>query len=282
MGTNLNKKLAVISVVYENYSLLEDFLGSFAKQINSNFHLFISDLSSVKKPITNKGFGLTVLESENLGYAYGVNVGLKEAKKQGYELFCVINNDVFFKEEFIDDALVSLNQNPNSILGGKIYYAPGYEYHRERYKQTDRGKVLWYAGGKIDWGHMILMHRGVDEVDSDQYDKFEEVDFVTGCLLLFDKSVLEKVGFWNEKYFLYYEDADFCIRANKKGVKLYYDFSLVIWHKVSQSTGGSGSSTHQKYQSKNRVRLGLKYAPLRTKIHLLKNYLFDSLKSKKK
>ena len=127
---------------------------------------------------------------------------------------------------------------------------------------------------------MIAKHRGVDEIDKDQYDRFEETDFITGCLMLFDKQVLDEVGFLDESYFLYFEDADFCIRAKKKGVKLYYDPSLVIQHKVSQSTGGSGSSLQQKYQSRNRLKLGLKYAPFRTKLHLLKNYLLDSLKKK--
>ena len=58
----MNKKLAVISVIYENYDLLEDFLESLAKQANANFHLFVSDLSSVKKPIKENRFELTVLE----------------------------------------------------------------------------------------------------------------------------------------------------------------------------------------------------------------------------
>ncbi len=278
----MNKKLAIISVSYENYSLLEDFLASLTKQINRNFHLFITDLSVVKKPILKKNFGLTVLTGENLGYAHGVNLGLKEAIRQGYELFCVINDDVFFKDDLVEKALSALGKHPQSIIGGKIYYAPGHEYHKERYDKKDLGKVLWYAGGEIDWDHMMIKHRGVDEIDKNQYDISSESEFITGCLMLFDKNVLNKVGFWNESYFLYFEDADFCILAKRVGLKLYYDPSLVIWHKVSQSTGGSGSTIHQKYQSKNKVRLGLKYAPLRTKVHLLKNYFLDSLKSEKK
>ncbi len=282
MENKLHKKLAVISVIHENYGLLDDFLGSFANQTNNDFHLFILDQSSVKKPIADHGLKLTVLESENLGYAHGVNIGLKEAKRRGYGLFCVINNDVIFNEKFIESALARLNKTPHSVIGGKIYYAPGYEYHRQRYKRQERGKILWYAGGEIDWDHMEILHRGVDKVDNHQYDKFEETEFITGCLILFDKNVLDRVGFWNEKYFLYYEDADFCIRAERRQVGLYYDPSLVIWHKVSQSTGGSGSSIHQKYQAQNKVRLGLKYAPLRTKIHLVKNFFLASLKSRKK
>ena len=96
--------------------------------------------------------------------------------------------------------------------------------------------------------------------------------------MLFDKSVLDKVGFWDESYFLYFEDADYCMRASKVGVRLYYDPLLVIWHKVSQSTQGSGSTIHVKYQTKNRLKFGMKYAPFKTKIHLLKNFIFDRFK----
>ena len=134
--------------------------------------------------------------------------------------------------------------------------------------------MLWYTGGSIDWAHAITPHRGVDEVDEGQYDVFEKTEFINGCLMLFDQSVISRVGWWDESYFLYFEDADFCVRAQRKNVSLYYDPSIVIWHKVSQSTGGSGSKLHVKYQERNRLRFGLKYAPFWTKLHLVKNYLF--------
>jgi GT2 family glycosyltransferase len=276
----MSKKVAIITVVHENYIVLEDFFKSLISQSDKDFHLFISDLSSVKKPIKKNGIDFTVLEGNNRGYAHGVNLGLKEAVNKGYELFCVVNNDVIFKENFVASVRNSLDKNPGSIIGGKIYYAPGYEYHQKKYNKEDLGNVLWYAGGKIDWDHMMPTHRGVDEVDDNRYGKLEQTEFVTGCLTLFDKKVFDKLGFWDESYFLYYEDADFSIKALKKGVDLIYDPSIVIWHKVSQSTDGSGSLIHQKYQNRNRVKLGLKYAPLRTKLHLIKNFLFDSLRKK--
>jgi GT2 family glycosyltransferase len=96
--------------------------------------------------------------------------------------------------------------------------------------------------------------------------------------MLFDKSVIDKVGFWDESYFLYFEDADYCVRAKRKGIKLYYDPSINVWHKNAQSTGGSGSSIHVKYQKENRVKFGFKYAPLKTKFHLVKNFLFAKIK----
>ncbi|OGK09221.1 hypothetical protein A2767_06780 [Candidatus Roizmanbacteria bacterium RIFCSPHIGHO2_01_FULL_35_10] len=272
-----NSKLALINVIYENYTVLGDFLKSLLNQTNKDFYLINIDLSIHRSAINlNKIAGETIY-SENKGYAHGVNVGLKKAIKDGYEYFCILNNDIYFKKDFIQNALNSIRKHSTSIIGGKIYYAPGYEYHKDRYKKSDLGKVIWYAGGSVDWNHALTPHSGVDEIDRGQFNTFKKVEFANGALVLFDKSVINKVGFWDESYFLYFEDADFCVRAKKAGVKIYYDPAIVIWHKVSQSTGGSGSNIHQKYQRKNRLKFGLKYAPLRTKLHLIKNYVFDLL-----
>ncbi|KKQ01974.1 MAG: Glycosyl transferase family 2 [Candidatus Roizmanbacteria bacterium GW2011_GWA2_36_23] len=269
--------LAVITVVYQNYSILEDFFESLRKQNNKNFRLFISDLSDDKKEIKT-GLPSTTINSGNNGYAHGVNLGLKKALEQNFKYFCVINNDILLDKEFIHNAINSITRNPSSVIGGKIYYAPGYEYHKNSYKKNAIGKVIWYAGGKVDWNHALTPHRGVDELDTGKYDMFEETDFVNGCLMCFDKKVADQVGLWDEKYFMYFEDSDYCQRAKKKGVKLYYDPSIVIWHKNAQSTGGSGSKLHQEFQEKSRLRFALKYAPIKTKIHVLINYILAKSK----
>ncbi len=271
----MDDKIALISVVYNNYSVLQDFFSSLAKQTNQNFHLFLVDLSQKKQPINSSAVSnhqLTLISGNNLGYAYGVNLGLKQAVEAGFKNFCILNNDIFFKENFTNAVSASLLHHPSSLLGGKIYYAPGFEYHKGRYQKTDLGKVLWYAGGSVDWANALTPHRGVDQVDNNQYNQLEPTEFINGCLMGFDKQVIDKVGFWDEKYFLYFEDADFCERAKRAGIKLYYDPAIVIWHKNAQSTGGSGSRLHQYYQKKSQLRFGLAYAPLKTKLHLLKNY----------
>ena len=264
--------LAIITVIYQNYSILKKLFESLEGQKNKSFRLFLADLSDQKKQISGINFPFSIFHSQNLGYAHGVNLGLKKAIEQGFDKFCIINNDVYFENNFINNALNSIANNSSSIIGGKIYYAPGYEYHKSRYKKNDLGNILWYAGGKVDWNHALTPHRGVDEVDNGKFDKFEKTDFVNGCLMCFDKNVIEKVGFWDENYFLYFEDADFCERAKRKNIPLYYNPSIVIWHMNAQSTEGSGSKIHQKYQEKNRLIFGLKYAPWKTKLHLIKNY----------
>lgn len=275
------KKIALITVVYQNYSVLKDLFDSLKKQSDNNFHFYIADLSTTKKKIQSKDLPITVIFGENKGYSHGVNLCLAQAEKDGISLYGVINNDIIVAENFIEKLQSSFVLYPNSIIGGKIYYAPGYEYHKSRYSKADIGKIFWYAGGTIDWNNVYIKHRGVDEIDRGQFDKPGETDFITGCLLCFDKKVVDKIGYWNEDYFLYYEDADFCERAKKNKISLIYYPELVIWHKNAQSTKGPGSDIHTKFQKKNRIRFGLKYAPMKTKIYLLLE-LFSPRRNNKK
>jgi len=267
----MDKKIAVITVLYENYTILPDFFTSFEKQTSNNFHIFIVDLSKNKKQIKLPSFA-TRLSGINKGYAFGINLGIKEALSQKYSQFCAINSDVFVSGNFVENMSTSLEKHPSSLIGGKIYYAPGFEYHKGKYEQKDMGKILWYAGGINDWNNCLTKHRGVDEVDAGKYDTFNKTDFITGCFMSFDISVLKKIGLWNQSYFLYYEDADYCERAKRSSIALFYDPSIVLWHKNAQSTQGSGSLFHQTYQRKNQLRFGLKYAPFKTKLHLIINY----------
>lgn len=267
--------LAIITVVYKNYEVLKDFFASLDKQVTSDFGVFVVDLTEEPQDISSQNFFIDVIRGENKGYAHGVNLGIASAIKKGCSGFAIINSDTYVDEMFTTECLKTLEEKPGSIIGGKIYYAPGYEYHKDRYNAQNLGNVLWYAGGKVDFKNAYSLHRGVDLVDEGQYENFEETEFVTGCFMLYDKKVVETVGPWDESYFLYYEDADFCERAKLKGVKLYFDPKIKLWHKNAQSTDGSGSKLQEKYQKQNRLKWGMKYAPLRTRLHLLKNSMLN-------
>lgn len=269
----MSDKIAIISVSLNKKSISR-LIDSLEKQTDKNFALYIVDISRNDETYGTVPAGTKVIKRLNKGYASGVNEGVKEAVNDGLDKFCVINDDTFVEKSFVASALKSVGSHPNSLIGGKIYYASGFEYHKDRYTKKDLGNVLWYAGGDVDWAHGSPFHIGVDEVDKKQFNNSGETKFITGCLMIFDKSVVDSLGLWDESYFLYYEDADYCERAKRAGIRLYYDPSVVIWHMVSSSTGGSGSELHRKYQGKNLVKFAMKYAPLRTKLHVLKNSLF--------
>lgn len=269
----MSEQLAIITVSY-NKTAIHQLLESLDVP-HQRATLFIVDISGNADTYPNtKHLSVSVLARPNRGYAAGVNEGLKEAKRHGNQLYCVINDDTFVAKDFVDTTITAIKKNPDALIGGAIYYAPGYEFHHDRYTKKDLGKVFWYAGGYVDWAHSQPAHRGVDEVDHQQFYRAERTSFITGCLMAFNSQTLKKLGYWDESYFLYYEDADYCERAKRKNIALVYDPSIKIWHLVSQSTDGSGSSLHKKYQRKNLVKFALRYAPIKTKAHILKNFLF--------
>lgn len=269
------KKLALITVIFKNYTILDDYFASLDRQTDHEFHVYVLDLTPEPKEYIYPQY-VTYIHDKNGGYAYGINQGVKKALLDGYELLCPMNCDVTVKDDFISNVKQSILNNPTSIIGGKIYYYPGYEYHKDRYANTDLGKVFWYAGGYTDWKNVYTTHRGVDEVDKGQYNKREKTTFITGCLMAYDKSVVDKIGHWDDEYFLFYEDADYCARAMKAGISLVYDPAIIIWHKSGQSTSGAASSFQQKYLERNRLKFGLRFAPWRTKLHLIKNRIFST------
>ena len=211
--------------------------------------------------------------NKNLGYAGGNNFGLKYSSKEGFDYTILLNNDVILPKDILTK-LVSIAEKNQKIglLAPKMYFAEGYEFHKERYKEKDLGKVIWYAGGFIDWKNVYSNHRGVDEVDRGQYDKETEVDAANGACLLIRNKVIADIGFLRDKYFMYWEDADYCLRAKKAGWKVVYTPKACLWHKISASSG-IGSNLNDYFLTRNRLDFGLRYAPIKTKIFLIKESL---------
>jgi len=224
----------------------------------------------VEKKYSN--FQLKIIRSdENLGFSGGQNLGIKYGLENDVDYFVVLNNDIILEENFLVELLKTFEIEKNcGIVSPKIYFAKGHEFHKNRYETGDLGKVIWYAGGKIDWQNLIASHIGVDEVDKGQYEKLRQTDFASGCCEVIKKEVFEKIGLFDEKYFLYYEDNDLSQRAKKAGFNIYYQPKAILWHLNAGSTGGSGSLLHDYYITRNRLLFGFKFASLKTKLALVK------------
>ncbi|HEX9007783.1 MAG TPA: glycosyltransferase family 2 protein [Patescibacteria group bacterium] len=205
----------------------------------------------------------------NIGFAAGNNLGIKKALEINSDLVILINNDTQAPKDLLVNILNSPIKDDNvGIVGGLIYFAKGFEYE-DKYSREDLGKVIWYAGGKLDWNNVYGSHLGVNEVDKGQYSGNYDTDFVTGCLLITKRSILDKIGLLNEKYCLYHEDTDFNLRVKKAGFRLMVDTRIKLWHKVAQSSG-IGSPLNDYFLTRNRLVLGMDYASARTKIALLR------------
>lgn len=270
-----------ISIIVLNYNGIKDTLlclESINKLNRSKVttEIIVVDNNSKdgSQAILSKVVNIHLIQNQsNLGYAAGNNIGIRYALKNNSDFLLLLNNDTIVKANLLE---ILVRNDSSDITSPKIYFEHGYEFHKKRYKSNELGKVIWYAGAKIDWDNIIGKHIGVDHVDKGQHYGVLETDYATGACMFVRREVFKKIGLFDEKYFLYFEDMDFCLRAKKAGFKIIYNPEGVVWHKNAMSTGGSGSKIQDYYYSKSRLLFALKHAKIRTKIAIFREMISKS------
>jgi hypothetical protein len=224
---------------------------------------------SLTKKLRSKRFEVVRSEA-NLGFTGGNNLGIWYANQhQNPDYFLLLNNDTVVAPDFLQHLYDYLKGHVQvGIVTPKIYFAKGHEFH-DSYTPQEKGSVIWFAGGVIDWNNLDAFHIGVDEVDRGQFDRVTSSDFISGCCMLIPRSVIDRVGTFDKKYFLYLEDVDLSVRIKAAGYELRYLPTAKIWHKNAGSTGGSGSQLHQYYQTRNRLLFAFKHGTNRIRVTAL-------------
>ena len=150
---------------------------------------------------------------ENIGFAAGVNLALQEASKKGFKWFLLLNNDAIL----LSGAGTQLNQSflqwPGSLIAPAIRW--GERIHKGNFYHKYLGLIIKPRLPKSNsW-----------------------IYYLTGCALAFDAGFLDKVGFMNEKFFMYGEDIEFSFRALEKGLPVKLIDEELVYHEGSQSAG---------------------------------------------
>lgn len=247
-----------------------------------NIELVVVDNASTDNSVNElkKEKVTLLLNKVNKGYAGGNNTALSYAISKKADYVCVLNNDTVVDKNFLINLVNSAEEKKDGgAFSPLIYFAKGYEFHKEKYSFSMKGKVIWYGGGKIDWKNVLASNAHVDEVDKGKLIE-TETDFTTGACVLFRIDAIRKVGTFGEKYFLYLEDVDISVRMKRMGWKSYFVPKSKIWHKVSQSSG-IGSGLNDYFIARNRMLFGLRYAGIRAKLALIKESIKLLVKGRK-
>jgi len=237
-----------------------------------------------EKPQLNRETQVHYLRSEaNLGFTGGNNLGIHYAiEKFNSDYIILLNNDTYVAKDAFKILIEHASTHAKAgIVAPKIYFAEGREYHRQSYQSEMLGTVLWYAGGSIDWQHLVAFHRGVDELDRGQFTTQAQSEFATGCCMLIKREIFEKIGLLDRRYFLYLEDVDFNMRTKQFGYEVHYVDDAQVWHVNAGSSSGSGSQLHVYYQTRNRLLFFEQYGTWQVKLVLAKlvvRYLFSGSK----
>lgn len=166
--------------------------------------------------------GAIVITSQtNLGFAGGSNLGIKRALRDGADYVLLINPDTLVETQ---------NFLPEMINTGADLTAP-----LIRYRQN--GQIIYDHGGKVE----PLFGRNTHLTSTSKNPPSQSADYFTGACLLIKTSVFRKIGFLDPGYFLYYEDADFCLRAAQAGFTQKLCPGAIIFHHLSTTTSKIGS-----------------------------------------
>lgn len=168
--------------------------------------------------------------NENLGFAEGNNVGIRWALTKPFEWILLLNNDTVVDPSFLEAFLNTNVEYPNAkILGAKIY----------RY---DAPTTIDHIGGK--WNAITADFESFGAGMADTLMTSQVVDYVCGACLFMHRSVPETIGLLEPKFFLFWEESDYCFRAKRRGFEIRTAPLAKIWHKVSASFTGKKPHAH--------------------------------------
>jgi GT2 family glycosyltransferase len=210
--------------------------------------------------VISKYFGKAIdiiVNEENVGFAAAVNKGVKYALSQGADWVLILNNDTIVAPDMLEQLMAVATCRPDiGILSPAIFC----------YNQPDR---IWRLGDRHPSWSPIPFKVPANVLRTEKV--LLPVDYVTGCGMLVRREVFQAIGMFDEGYFMYYEDADFCRRAKRAGFYIACVPTARMWHKISGSTWRDVS--YQRYlKTRSRVKFYRRYLSL-----LALGYLFLSI-----
>ncbi len=248
------KKKPSVVIVIVNWNSCDDTINcieSLKKVTYPEYEVVIVDNGSTdgsEKVLRGRFPELTLIQTgHNLGFAGGVNAGIKYALKKGADYILLLNNDTVVAPDFLEELVkVAERDEKAGILCSKIYF----------YNRPDR---IWYAGATFHSLMGLTVLVGYERKDNEKFNTIKETE-PTGCSMLLKREVCEKIGLFDEQYFCYYEDMDFGMRAKRAGFKTLYVPSSKVWHKIGVTTRGSLGMIY--YLVRNSMKFADTYYPL--------------------
>lgn len=249
-------KVSVIIPNWNGVQLLKTCLTSLQKQTFRNSEVIVVDNGSTDGSVTfiKKNFPKVkiIKLSRNTGFAHAVNLGIKKAIG---EMVILVNNDTEIDKDCLGALVSCANEHPEvSFIAAKVlnFYKRG---------------IIDSAGDYItEVGHADNIGRG--KKDGEEYSKAGPVFLATGGGCLIKKEAFTKVGFFDEDYFMYFEDVDWCLRAQLQGYKGWYQPKAKIYH-IHKATASKFGNFIEYLQFRNMTMTVLKDFPKGLLVHRL-------------
>lgn len=234
--------------------------------------IFVVDNGSRQDPaplLGGIGAQVRVLYHErNLGFAAGANSGIRAALAEGADAVFLINNDAVAAPECLTRLVEVLEADPQlAAVGAKTL-------------TQEEPPRIHTAYGVLTYHGPLVQQRGWMEPDVSQHSEEVDVDYVSGCAMLLRSRALYDVGLFDEEFFAYHEDLDWCVRARAAGYRVRYAPCAIVYHRMHASTGGGYLSPITYLSARNAILFVRKNAPARLQAkyaaHLIVNLCKDA------
>jgi GT2 family glycosyltransferase len=229
--------VAIIVLTWNQRDLTLDCLASLAAMDYAvdRLHIIVVDNGSKDSTATavRESFPqVTVLEnSNNLGFAEGNNVGIRRALEANPDYIMLLNNDTTVEPDMLQQLLRVIEPDSTvGIVGPKMLY-------------FDRFDTIWCAGSMINWNTGETVRLQAEQPDQSAADAVRPVDFITACAILLRREVIDRIGLLDPRFFIYYEETDWCARASEAGWRILYVPRARLYHKVSAAMGTTSPAT---------------------------------------
>jgi GT2 family glycosyltransferase len=169
----------------------------------------------------------------NLGFAEGNNRAILYALEKGFDALLLLNNDTVVDPSFLTAFVDLAAKHPKSILGAKpyLYSTPTHFDHFGGYWNPEKGSFD-LVGNRL-------------QEDNLSFEAPFELDYVCGCALFAKAEAFKELGVLDPRFFLFWEESDFCFRAKKQHYRILFCPQAKLWHKVSASfVGGKKHTTY--------------------------------------
>jgi GT2 family glycosyltransferase len=162
-----------------------------------------SNDGSFEQARRNFGKAHFIRNEANVGFARGMNVGIRFAIAHGAEYIWILNNDTEVDERSLSELVSAAEEKGRHTLFSPAVLNPD--------------GTGWFSGGEIRWWRMRAEHVYPGSNGTAPY----ETGFLSGCAMFFSRESIVKLNLFDERYFLYYEDADLSVRAKDMDMKLF-------------------------------------------------------------
>ncbi len=193
------------------------------------------EIKSKFKNMSEKWMRLLLIENNtNVGVTAGHNIGFRKTSSN-IDYIWILDNDVIVDPESLNNLLKKFIKDENLGISGSIIF-PLISYNDMQKNLNEKGEI----GCKVSYFSTNIYKKDINYSETSKFKDFtyKNMDYCIGCSNMFKKEILEKVGYLDEDFFLYYDDTYFAYCVSQAGFNIVTALDSIVYHKGHASTGG--------------------------------------------